>query len=162
MFRKMRRIKQLLPEQEARDIIARANTGILGVVGDDGYPYTVPVNHILIGDKIYFHSAKSGHKIDAIEKEPKVSFTFIDKDDVAPSEYSTHFRSAHVFGKAHIIEDPNEKVEVFRAICERFAGDYMDKFEGMISKEAHLTLVIGVDIEHITAKESMALIKQRK
>lgn len=79
MFREMRRKKQKLAEEECRAIIERANSGVMGVIGDEGYPYTVPVNPFLMGNKLYFHSAKAGHKIDAIAKEPKVSFTFIDK-----------------------------------------------------------------------------------
>ena len=85
MFRKMRRFKQLLPEQETVSIIDGAKTGVLGVIGDDGYPYTVPVNHVLVGNRIYFHSAREGHKVDAIRKCPKVSFSFIDKEDVISS-----------------------------------------------------------------------------
>lgn len=93
MFREMRRKKQKLAEEECRAIIERANSGVMGVIGDDGYPYTVPVNPFLMGNKLYFHSAKAGHKIDAIVKEPKVSFTFIDKDDVVSK------RVYHIFSQ---------------------------------------------------------------
>ena len=109
MFREMRRKKQKLAEEECRAIIERANSGVMGVIGDEGYPYTVPVNPFLMGNKLYFHSAKAGHKIDAIAKEPKVSFTFIDKDDVVSREFTTYFRSVQVFGKAHIVTDEEER-----------------------------------------------------
>lgn len=120
MFREMRRKKQKLAEEECRAIIERANSGVMGVIGDDGYPYTVPVNPFLMGNKLYFHSAKAGHKIDAIVKEPKVSFTFIDKDDVVSREFTTYFRSVQVFGKAHIVTDEEERQRAFRAFCERY------------------------------------------
>lgn len=160
MFRQMRRFKQLLPEAETREIIARANTGILGVNGDDGYPYTVPVNHVLVGDKIYFHSAKAGHKVDSIKKDPKVSFTVVDKDDVVSREYTTYFRSGMVFGKARIAEG-EEREKAFRLLCEKFCAADLDRYDEIMEKEESAALMICIDIEHITGKEAMELVKQR-
>lgn len=160
MFRKMRRFKQLLPESETREIIARANTGILGVNGDDGYPYAVPVNHVLVDDKIYFHSAKAGHKVDSIKNNPKVSFTIVDKDDVVSREYTTYFRSGMVFGKARIAEG-EERKNAFRLLCERFCADDLDRYDEIMEKEEAAALIICIDIEHMTGKEAMELVKQR-
>ena len=66
MFREMRRKKQQLADEECRSILERGKTGVLAVNGDDGYPYAVPVNYVFSNGKIYFHSALSGHKVDAI------------------------------------------------------------------------------------------------
>ena len=94
MFREMRRKKQKLAEEECRAIIERANSGVMGVIGDDGYPYTVPVNPFLMGNKLYFHSAKAGHKIDAIVKA--VSYTHLDvykrQDEAAAIDCSRWLR----------------------------------------------------------------------
>lgn len=75
----MRRKKQELSKEECIDILQTAKTAVLGVVGDDGYPYTVPINFVYANDKIYFHGAKNGHKIDAINKCNKVSLCVVDK-----------------------------------------------------------------------------------
>ena len=79
MFREMRRKKQELSKEECIDILQSAKTAVLGVVGDDGYPYTVPINFVYANDKIYFHGAKNGHKIDAINKCNKVSLCVVIK-----------------------------------------------------------------------------------
>ena len=150
MFREMRRKKQKLAEEECRAIIERANSGVMGVIGDDGYPYTVPVNPFLMGNKLYFHSAKAGHKIDAIAKEPMVS-----------REFTTYFRSVQVFGKAHIVTDEEERQKAFRAFCERYCSDDMDRYDEIMAKEAKAALIVCVDIEHISGKEAMELVKQR-
>lgn len=113
------------------------------------------------GNKLYFHSAKAGHKIDAIAKEPKVSFTFIDKDDVVSREFTTYFRSVQVFGKAHIVTDEEERQRAFRAFCERYCSDDMDRYDEIMAKEAKAALIVCVDIEHISGKEAMELVKQR-
>ena len=66
MFREMRRNKQLLAEDVSREILGRNTSGVLSLLGDEGYPYGVPLSYVLVGDKIFFHCAKTGHKIDAI------------------------------------------------------------------------------------------------
>lgn len=100
MFREMRRKKQKLTEKQCIDILKRAKTATLALHGDDGYPYSVPVNYVYLDGKIYFHGAKSGHKIDAIKNNPKVSISIIDQEDVIEEELTTYFRSIILFGKA--------------------------------------------------------------
>ena len=65
MFREMRRNGQELPLEECTAILNRGTSGVLALSGDDNYPYAVPVSYAYDGYKLYFHCAKSGHKIDA-------------------------------------------------------------------------------------------------
>lgn len=90
MFRKMRRKKQELTEKQCLDILRRAKTATLALSGDDGYPYSVPMNFVYEDGKIYFHGAKEGHKIDAIKNNPKVSMSIIDQEDVIEEELTTY------------------------------------------------------------------------
>ena len=161
MFRELRRKKQLLSEQETLRVLEEGKTGIVGVLGDDGYPYTVPINYVSLEDKIYFHSAKKGHKVDAIAKEPKVSMTVVEKDDVVSREFTTYFRSIQLFGKAYVVEDEAERNVAFRALCEKFSRADMDRYDEIMSKEADAAAIVRIDIEHITGKESMELVNQR-
>ena len=161
MFRELRRKKQLLSEQETLRVLEEGKTGIVGVLGDDGYPYTVPIYYVSLEDKIYFHSAKKGHKVDAIAKEPKVSMTVVEKDDVVSREFTTYFRSIQLFGKAYVVEDEAERNVAFRALCEKFSGADLDRYEEIMSKEAAAAAIVRIDIEHITGKESMELVNQR-
>ena len=87
MFRETRRKKQVLSEQECADILARREWGVLGLHGDDGYPYTVPLNYVYYNGIIYFHSARTGHKIDAIDRDDKASFCVVDKSDLVPEKF---------------------------------------------------------------------------
>ncbi|AHM56044.1 pyridoxamine 5'-phosphate oxidase [Peptoclostridium acidaminophilum DSM 3953] len=100
MFREMRRKKQLLSPEDTIAVMDRCTNGVLACLGDEEYPYSVPLSYVYFNDKIYFHSAKAGHKIEAITKYPKVSFTVIDKDTVVGNEYTTYFRSVIAFGKS--------------------------------------------------------------
>ena len=161
MFRELRRKKQLLSEQETLRVLEEGKTGIVGVLGDDGYPYTVPINYVSLENKIYFHSAKKGHKVDAIAKEPKVSMTVVEKDDVVSREFTTYFRSIQLFGKAYVVEDEAERNVAFRALCEKFSGADMDRYDEIMSKEAAAAAIVRIDMEHRTGKESMELVNQR-
>ena len=109
MFREMRRKKQLLTPEERAAVLHRGTSGVLALAGDDGYPYAVPMSYVYDGAKLYFHCAKSGHKLDAIRRNCKASFCVIDQDQIVPEEYTSHFRSVIVFGTMRILEDDGEK-----------------------------------------------------
>ena len=161
MMREMRRFKQLLPDEMTRHILDEATNVVIGVNGDDGYPYTVPVSHAVSGDVLYFHCAKEGYKVDAIRNNPKVCFSAVVKDEIIPEEFTTYFRSVSGFGKARIVEDAEERMKAFRVICEKFSMPAMHKFEEIVAKEGHGALIVAIDIEHLTGKEAIELVRKR-
>ena len=71
MFREMRRKKQVMSEELTKEVLINGTSGVLALEGDDGYPYAVPVSYVYDGEKLYFHCAKEGHKIDAIKRNEK-------------------------------------------------------------------------------------------
>ena len=93
-FREMRRKRQQLSDEESISILQKATAGTLALLGDNGYPYAVPISYVYADSKLYFHSALSGHKIDAIKNYDKASFCVIDKDDVQPEKYTNTFGCA--------------------------------------------------------------------
>ena len=70
MFREMRRKKQALSNEENLAILMRGTSGVMAVSGDDDYPYAVPLSYVYHDSKIYFHCAASGHKLDAMRRNP--------------------------------------------------------------------------------------------
>lgn len=162
-FRQMRRIRQQLPREVAEEILKSATAGVLSVNGDDGYPYAVPLSYVYDAGNIYFHSALQGHKIDAIRRNPKVSFCVIAEDDIKPKEFTTYFRSVIAFGKARIIEDDAEKMSALRLLAARYSDSTVTP--GMTEKEIaggiNRLLMVEVTIEHLTGKEAIELVRQR-
>ncbi|MDO5294177.1 MAG: pyridoxamine 5'-phosphate oxidase family protein [bacterium] len=162
MFREMRRKKQALSKQETLDIFERNTSGVLAVLGDEEYPYAVPLSYTYCDSKLYFHGAKSGHKLDAIQNHDKASFCIIDKDQIVPDEYTTYFRSAIAFGKIRILEEEAEK----RAAIEKLAIKYTpNNEEGCmqeIAKEFKFLCMIELDIEHMTGKEAIELVREKQ
>ena len=158
MFREMRRGKQLLPKGDVEDILKRCITGTLACIGDDDYPYSVPINFVYNGEKIYFHSAKAGHKIDAIKNNSKVSFSVIDEEKIISAEYTTYFRSVIAFGKARIVEG-EEFLEAFRLLVEKYSSDQSEEDKKKIVTGCTHALIIAVDVEHLTGKQAIELVK---
>ncbi|MCT4598581.1 MAG: pyridoxamine 5'-phosphate oxidase family protein [Vallitalea sp.] len=159
MFREMRRKKQLIPMEQAEAILRKRTSGVFIVNGDDGYPYGVPISYIYHDKKIYMHSAKSGHKIDAILNNNKASFTVIDKDDVIPTEFTTYFRSVICFGKARIIDDDSEKLESLKLLTRKYSPNLEKEMNEEIRSGFKALTMIVLEIEHITGKQSIKLME---
>ena len=109
MFREMRRKRQKLSKEECEEILFRGTSGVLAVSGDDGYPYAVPLSYLYENGKIFFHCAKTGHKLDSIHRNEKASFCVIDQDQIVPEEYTTYFRSVIVFGRIRVMEEDDAR-----------------------------------------------------
>lgn len=115
-FRPMRRFKQQLTNESCVKILENASSGVLALIGDNGYPYAVPLSYVYADGRLYFHSALEGHKVDAIRVNPKCSFCVIDQDELHPESFTTHFRSVIAFGQIHIIEQDTERLAALRLL----------------------------------------------
>lgn len=163
MFRPMRRKMQQLDIREAEAMLDRASSGTLALIGDDGYPYAVPLSFVREGSRIYFHGAKSGHKFDAISAQPKASFCVVDADAVVPEEYTTRYRSAIAFGKVRVLEDETEIMHAASVLAEKYNGaESAQKREEYIKASKAALCMFELEIEHLTGKESAALARQRR
>ena len=158
-FRDMRRKRQQLSEAESIGILQKATSGTLALLGDNGYPYAVPISYIYHEGKLYFHSALSGHKVDAIRGCDKASFCVIEQDDVQPKKYTTFFRSVIAFGRIHVIEDEAEKLSTARMLGNRYNPNDDESLKKEIESDFSRMLMIRFDIEHLTGKEAIELIK---
>ena len=162
MFRDLRRKKQALTETECRDILSRGAYGVLAVAGDDGYPYAVPVNYVVRGNAIYFHSAKTGHKIDAIARHSKVSFCVVDKSDLVPERFTTYFKSVIAFGRAHIVDDKAESLDALTALTQTLApseGPDHQREEIGQCEHAGSVAIVAIDIERLSGKQAIELVR---
>jgi nitroimidazol reductase NimA-like FMN-containing flavoprotein (pyridoxamine 5'-phosphate oxidase superfamily) len=154
MFRQMRRSKQLLSKEDTIAVLNRCTNGVLACLGDEDYPYAVPLNYVYFNGKIYFHSAKSGHKIDAIAKNPKVSFAVIDEDTIVSEKFTSNFRSVIAFGKARIA-DGDEWLEAMNALVEKYSADQPSEVKHREISGCTRAYMIAIDIEHMTGKEAV-------
>ena len=159
MFVKMRRFKQELKREEIERILLVNTAGVLALVDGDGYPYSVPLSYVYSGGKIYFHSAKSGHKIDAVNNCKKATFCIIDKDDVQPEKFTTYYKSVIAFGKVEIVSDSGEALYAIRQLGQKYYPDHNTELQAEIEKYDCAFSIIRFDIEHMTGKQAVELVK---
>ena len=153
MFRSLARKKQQLSHEECLRILKEEPRGVLSVLGDDGYPYGIPLNHWYCEEdgRLYFHSGESGHKIDAIRACPKVSFCVYDRGYHADGDWALNIKSVVVFGRAEFITDHQKALDISRALSQKFTDDE-EYINNEIQFAGHRVLVFSVSIENICGK----------
>lgn len=157
VFREMRRNRQALSQEECVRVLQQATSGVLSVAGDDGYPYGVPLSFAWSEGKLYFHAAKSGHKLDALRRSEKASFCVIAQDQIVPEEFTTYFRSVIAFGRVRIVEsdDDPEKRRGLDLLADKYCADVpAESREEEIGRSKKAIVVLVLDIEHATGKEA--------
>ena len=161
MFRPMRRQAQQLSEAEALEILRNGSSGVLAVAGDESYPYAVPLSYAYAEGKLFFHVACSGHKLDAIARNDKVSFCVIAEDELVPEEFTTRYRSVVVFGRARILTEDAEKRRALRLLVEKYAPGLVEQGEAEISRAWERFHALELRIEHMTGKASKELVSEQ-
>ncbi len=151
MFRKMRRFKQALDKERCIDILKTAPRGILAVNGDGGYPYTVPLDFVYDDNKLYFHSAVEGHKLDAIRRDGKASFCVLEQLEQSEDGWSYFFDSVVAFGTVGVVEDEAERMDKLRLLGLKYFPT-ADMVDSDIAKNAHRALVLCLTVEHLSGK----------
>ncbi|TIH16464.1 pyridoxamine 5'-phosphate oxidase family protein [Marinifilum sp. JC120] len=151
MFREIQNTKKILPEGSVEDILQAGEEGVLATIGEDGYPYATPLSYVYHNGAIYFHCALTGHKLDNIAFNPKVSFCVYVETELLPSKFSIKFKSVIAFGKAEKVSG-DEKKEALLALIHRLSPDYIPAGEKYIKNDMDKAAVIKINIEHATAK----------
>ena len=161
MFRPMRRSRQALGIDACKEVLSRGTSGVLALLGDGGWPYAVPMSYAFDGEKLYFHCAREGHKLDAIRREARASFCVVDRDDVKPAEYTSYFRSVIIFGRVRVIEDEAQKRAAIELLARRyFPEDSAENRRRAIEREWAGLCMLEMDIEHMSGKEAKELARE--
>ena len=153
MFREMRRFKQQVSDEECIDILKSTKRGVLSLIGDDGYPYGMPINHYYCeaDGKLYFHGAKAGHKIDAIKACDKASYCVYNDGFRKEGDWALNITSVIVFGRIHLVEDDETALKICSELTKKFTDDqdYLDK---EINNSFRNVQCIELVPEHMTGK----------
>lgn len=154
MFRKSRRKHKEISEETCITILKEERIGILAVNGDDGYPYAIPLNYYYDEDenKIFFHGARVGHKVDSIKKCDKVCFTVRGPEEVRDEIWAPYVKSVVIFGRCHMIEEPMKKESSLRKMAMKYYPD-----ETLMNEEIQASgkavQMFEIKVEHMSGKE---------
>ena len=153
MFREMMRKNQQLSAEECVELLQNQPRGVLSVVGDEGYPYGMPMNHwyCAADGKLYFHSGVKGHRPDAMQKCDKASFCVYDEGYRREGEWALNIRSVIVFGRLSVVTDEEKALAFIRQMSTKFTDD-TDYVEREIEQAMDHTLIFTLTPEHISGK----------
>ena len=144
-------MRQELPKDETVAILSSGTYGVLSVIGDNGYPYGVPLTYIYEGENIYFHCAVEGHKLENIAFNSKVSFCVVCDTEILPEQFSTRYQSVIVFGEINELSE-NDKEKVLLKVVEKFSPEFTEKGVNYIKAAKGRARVFELKIERITGK----------
>ena len=154
MFRPMRRSGRAISDEAARQLLRQCRRGVLAVNGDDGYPFAIPVNYFYDEgrNKIYFHGAKTGQKVDALKKCDKVCFTVYGNEHFEPGDWAPYVQSTVVFGRCHLVEDAAATEEKVRQLAEKYYPS-REEVDAEMAKAIKAVQLYEITVEHLTGKQ---------
>jgi len=165
----MRRLKsEIRNQQKIKDILTEATIGRMATISADGFPYITPVNFVYHQDKIYFHCAHKGEKLDNISRDNKVCFEV----DIPLSYLEVAFNRMNngckvhqlykcviIRGRACVVDDIELKIDALNALVASHEGNW--NFNTITAEEplAKACSVVEISIESISGKSD--LLKER-
>ena len=153
MFRELVRKNKALPIEDCVQLLISEKRGVLSVLGDDDYPYAMPMNHFYNEDdgNIYFHCGNVGHRLEALRKHDKVSFCVYDQGYTDEGDWALNIKSVIVFGKIEFVNDEQLFADVISRFCRKFTNDE-EYISNEIKMHSHRTLLMRLKVEHICGK----------
>ena len=154
MLRKIRKIKNEINQADVKELLKNSRRGILAMNGDNGYPYAIPVNYFYdeAEEKIFFHGAKSGYKVDCLKSSNKVCFTVIGDEIIREETWAPYMQSVVIFGRCQLIDDNQTAMKRLKD----FAMKYYPSEKMVIDEikaDGKATQMFQIDIEYMTGKE---------
>lgn len=154
MFRTIRKKKNELDKNTAEDLLQSSRRGILAVNGDDGYPYGIPINYIYDREaqKIYFHGARAGYKVDAIKACDKVCFTVYGNETIKEEPWAPYMQSTVVFGRCHLVEAGERATALLKLFAMKYYPNEQLADEEIV-RAGTAAQLFEIEIEHLSGKE---------
>ena len=152
MKREMRNYKRKLSGETAAEILENGLYGVLSTADENAVPYGVPLSYAAVGDVIYFHCAREGHKLDNIAANSNVCFTVVDGVETLAEKFSTKYRSVIAFGKIRFAQNDAEKMKGIEAIMMKYSSDYAEAGKKYIEKDFEKFNILVMDIADMSAK----------
>jgi nitroimidazol reductase NimA-like FMN-containing flavoprotein (pyridoxamine 5'-phosphate oxidase superfamily) len=152
VFRKIKLKERAISDDKALEILINGSYGVLSTIGEDGYPYGVPVNHVYFENGIYFHCALEGHKLENIQFTEKVSFCVVSRSDILAVKFDTDYESVIAFGKASEVTEHAGKEAVLLALVNKYSGEHLATGKNYIKKFWDEARIFKIEIEHLSGK----------
>jgi nitroimidazol reductase NimA-like FMN-containing flavoprotein (pyridoxamine 5'-phosphate oxidase superfamily) len=121
-----------------------------------GTPVVIPTAYGRAGDTLLLHGSAAGRMLRTVGGgvDVCVTVTLVDSLVLARSAFhhSMNYRSAVVFGRARVVDDPDEKVAALRAITEHIVPGRWPDVRAPHAQELKGTLVLALTLDEASAK----------
>ena len=157
----MRRSDRAQSREFALELMDRCTYGVVSISTGEDTPYCLPLSLVRVDNRLYFHCAKAGRKLDLLRRNPRVCVTFVGASEptyvAEKNMYTDYFQSAMVTGTAVEVLEEDEKLEALRALCMKMTPEGMtgDNFERAMAGSLATTGVWRINMEEITAKAKL-------
>lgn len=154
MFKEVRKIKNRISNDKALDLLKKSRRGVLALYGLEGYPYAIPINYFYDEEKnkIYFHGAISGHKVDAIKADNHVCFTVYGNETIKEEAWAPFLMSTIVFGRCHLLDNSLDSLEILKKFAMKYYPSELEAMEE-INRAGRAAQIFEIEIDHISGKE---------
>lgn len=151
-FRPIRRQDRLLNIPAAELLLDKGEYGFLAMCAPEGYGYGIPISYVFVRERncLYLHCAPEGHKLDAITANDRVSFCVVGQTRVYP--YTTAYESVHLFGRIGIVEGDEERWDALHRLRTKYNPELGDAPDDYMRKSLPRTVVLRLDVEHVSGK----------
>lgn len=151
--------REIKDKQAIKEIIQKADACRIALVDENNMPYIVAMNFGYKEgnlDCLYFHCANEGKKIDIIKLNNAACFQMdVDHKLIIANKacgYTMKYKSVVGFGKIHIVETNEEKIEGLNCVMSQYSDRTDFTYE---DKMLACTTILRLDIESITGKGSV-------
>lgn len=154
MFRTIRKKKNEINIDAAKSLLEHSRRGVLALNGDDGYPYAIPVNYFYDkqNQRIYFHGAKAGHKVDALRASDKVCFTVYGNETIKEESWAPFLQSVVIFGRCHLVEAGDKATKLLKEFAMKYYPNEQ-MVDEEIAQAGKAAQMFEIEIEHMSGKE---------
>lgn len=155
----LRRRDKVMNDAAALALLERGFCGRLAMVGQDGYPYCVPLLYLRLDGEVYVHCAKApGHLRANIAQEARVCFEVDEPGAVFPygrfeCDSSLAYASVILFGRIREVEDEATKRRFCDALMAKYGNSDWDRPKGFFPRLDEIA-VYAIAVERITGKET--------
>jgi len=147
----VRRQDRLLDENSAEQLLASGEYGFLSF-GDQNGGYGIPINYAYDKDKLYFHCAPEGRKLEYVDNSNSVSFCVVGKTQVQPSKFTTGYESVLISGKIWEVTNDPEKMHALELLIDKYSPDFKEKGRKYAQKSFDRTKILRLDISKASGK----------
>jgi len=155
----VRRADKLMSAERAKETLERGFCGRLATLGEDGYPYCVPLLYVCLDGEIWVHNTHArGHLRANVDHEARVCFEVDQPGEVFAygrfeCDSSVEYRSVMVFGRIRVIEERQAKHRFCEALMDKYAQRDAGRPRGFFPRLDHIT-VYAIAIERMSGKET--------